>query len=376
MLDVMRRNAQSWLIKAIFAVIIVVFVLFWTEPGQKGVGLEVVATVDGSKITLSEYRRSYENLVNIYRSVYREGLSEEIIKMLKLKEKALDSIIDSRLLLKEADNLGLNVSNVELADSISKYPAFQKENSFDKGQYLAVLKANRLTPEEFEEGQRRSMLVGKVEGLIKEGSKTSDDEAWDAYVRQREKVNIELIKVEPKDFLKDAKVSEDEAREYFSKNKETLKLSNYEEAKEKIYTSLATKKAEEMAFKKGEELLKGLKEGKVNISISRLPYKALETGLFGRGGGVPKAGGSEEANRAAFSLTRKAPYPAKPFSINGAAYIMRFKERVEADREGLKTEEEAIRMRLTQQKGEEALKSWLKIARTKVKTKIYDEFLQ
>lgn len=374
MLDVMRRHAQSWLIKGIFAIIIVVFILFWTEPGQKGVGLEVVATVDGSKVTLSEYRRSYENLVNIYRSVYREGLSEDIIKMLKLKEKALDSIIDSRLLLKEADNLGLNVSNAELTDSISRYPAFQKENSFDKGQYLAVLKANRLTPEEFEEGQRRSMLVGKVEGLIKEGSKASDDEVWDAYVRQREKVNIELIKVEPKDFLKDVKVSEDEARDYFSKNKETLKLSNYEEAKEKVHTSLAMKKAEEMALKKAEELLKGLREGKLNIS--RLPYKPLETGLFGRGGGVPKAGGSEDANRAAFSLTREAPYPAKPYSINGAAYIMRFKERLEADREGLKAEEEAIRTRLTQQKGEDALKSWFKIARTKVKTKIYDEFLQ
>lgn len=374
MLDVMRKHAQSWLIKGVFAIIIVVFILFWTEPGQKGVGLEVVATVDGSKITLSEYRRSYDNLMNIYRSVYREGLSEEVIKMLKLREKALDSIIDSRLLLKEADNLGLNVSNTELADSISRYPAFQKENSFDKGLYLAVLKANRLTPEEFEEGQRRNLIVGKVESLIKEGSKVSDDEIWNAYVRQKEKVNVELIKVESKEFLKDVNVSEDEAKDYFSKNKETLKTSNYEEAKEKIHTALAVKKAEESASKKGEELLKGLKDGKLNFS--RLPYKPVETGLFGRGGGVPKAGGSEEANRTAFSLSKEAPYPAKPFSINGAAYIMRFKERVDADKEGLKTEEEAVRTRLAQQKGEEALKSWLKIARAKVKTKIYDEFLQ
>lgn len=239
MLDVMRRNAQSWLIKGIFAIIIVVFILFWTEPGQKGIGLEVVATVDGSKITLTEYRRSYDNLMNIYRSVYREGLSEEIIKMLKLKEKALDSIIDSRLLLKEADNLGLSVSNAELAESISRYPAFQKDEAFDKGLYLAVLKANRLTAEEFEEGQRRNLLVGKVEGLIKEGVRVSDDEVKGAYAGQIKK---------PK----------------------------------------------------------------------------------GSGAGKPE----------------------------------------------LKAEEDAIRTGLAQQKGEEALKSWLKMARTKAKTKIYDEFLQ
>lgn len=374
MLDVMRRHAQSWLIKGIFAILIVVFILFWTEPGQKGTGLQVVANVDGSKITLSEYRRSYENLMNVYRNFYREGLSEEIIKMLKLKEKALDSLIDSRLLLKEADNLGLSVSNSELAESISKYPAFQKDNAFDKAQYMAVLKANRLTPEEFEEGQRRNILVSRVEGIIKEGAKVSDDEIWDAYVRQKEKVNVELIRIEPKDFVKDIKVSEDEAKEYFSKNKETLKVSKYEDAKEKVNAALTMKKAGEMALKKGEELLKGLKEGKLNIP--RLPHKPVETGLFGRGGGIPKAGPSEEANKAAFSLTKEAPYPAKPFSINGAACILRFKERVEADREGLKTEEDMLRMRLTQQKGEEALKSWLKTARATTKIKIYDEFLQ
>ena len=528
MLDVMRKNAQSWVIKGIFVIIIVVFALFWTDPGQQGTGLQVVAEVDGSRITMSEYRRSYENLMSAYRNIFKEGLSEEMLKTMKINEKALDNLIESRLLLSEAERLGLKVSDAELIDSVSRYPAFQKENTFDKAQYLAVLSANRLTPDEFEEGQRRNILTGKVEGLIKEGVKVGGDEVWDAYTVQKEKVNVDLIKIEPKSFLKEVTVSEDEAKEFFSKNKDTFKLPalvktefitmnaqdvektitpsedelrkyyeknidlfkkpekdggakpfeevlaqvavlfrrekaeevlrervykvredavntkglqdvaikenmsliktgffgfgdtvegigvnpefyreaftlktgeisqpvkmpagylilnvverkesrvpEYEEAKEKVYAAVTQKKAEETAFKKGEELLEGLRNGK--LDISKLPYKPLDTGLFGRGGSVPNAGPSEEMNKAAFPLTKDSPYPAKPFIINNITYIMRLKERVEADREGLKIEEASIRERLTQQKGEEALKSWFKIARTKAKIKIYEELLQ
>ncbi|MBI4746308.1 MAG: peptidyl-prolyl cis-trans isomerase [Deltaproteobacteria bacterium] len=148
----------------------------------------------------------------------------------------------------------------------------------------------------------------------------------------------------------------------------------YGEVKEKAVAAVNQKKAGEMAFKKAEELLSGMREGR--LIISKLPYKALETGLFGMGGSVPNAGFSEEMSKAAFSLSKEAPYPATPFVINNITYIMRLKERVEADQEGLKTEEASIRERLTQEKGDEVLKSWLKIARAKAKIKRYEEFLQ
>ena len=148
----------------------------------------------------------------------------------------------------------------------------------------------------------------------------------------------------------------------------------YEEVKEKAVAAVNQKKAGELAFKKAEELLSAMREGKLNIS--RLPYKALETGLFGRGGSVPTAGFSEEMSKAALSLSKEAPYPATPFVINNITYIMRLKERVEADKEGLKAEEASIQERLTQEKGDEILKSWLKIARTKAKIKTYEELMQ
>lgn len=528
MLDVMRKHGQSWVIKGLFIIIIFVFILLYTAPGQKGTGLQVVATVDGDDITLSEYKKAYDNMLSIYKSIYREGLSEDILKEMKLKSKALDSLIDTSLLLKEAQRVGFNASNAELVDSISRYPAFQKDNAFDKAQYLSVLKANHLSPDEFEEGQKRNILIGKSEGLIKEGVKISDEEVWDAYARQREKVDVELVKIEPKGFLKETKVSEEEAKEFFSKNKDAFRLPalvktefvtmnsqdvektivpsdddlrkyyeknidlfkkpekdagakpfvevmgqisalikkekaeevlrervykfredaanaknleeasakeklsvtktgflsageqvegigtnpdfyreaftmkvgdisqpvkiptgylilkvverkesrvpEYGEAREKAVAAVAQKKAEEVAFKKGEELLAGLKEGK--LKLSKLPYKPLETGLFGRGNSVPNAGASEEMNKAAFSLTKEAPYSVKPFVINNMTYIMILKERVEADKANLKTEEASIREMLTQQKGGELLKGWLKVARTKAKIKIYEEFLQ
>lgn len=526
MLDAMRKNAQSWVIKGIFVIIIIVFILFYSGGMDRGTALQTVATVNGSKITMIEYRKSYENMLNLYRNIFKEGLSEDTLKVLNLKDKAINGIIDSRLLFAEAEKLGFRVSDSELIDSISKYPAFQKDNSFDKGQYLAVLKANHLTPDEFEEKQRQTILVGRVEEIIKEGAKVTDDEVWESYARQKEKVNIELIKIEPGAFLNDVKISDDEGKAYFSDKKETFKMPSqvksefltvetkdvekgvrikeeelrkfyennimlykkpeggnrpfdevkeqitselrkervedvvreriyslreevakaksleevaareklpftrtgffsagepvngiglnpefykeafslnsgevsqpvktstgylilkviekkesrvpgFEEVKEKVNALLAEKKAEELAYKKGEEVLADLKAGKINIS--KLPYKHLESGLFIRGDIVPNAGASAEMNEASFSLTNEKPYPVKPFSVNGVTYIIKLKERAEADKDGLKAEEAGIRSQLKQQKGEELLKSWLKNARTKANIKIYEEFLQ
>ena len=90
--------------------------------------------------------------------------------------------------------------------------------------YLTVLKANRLTLKNLRRARKGLSLSAGAEGLIKEGVKVSDEEVWDAYARQKEKVNLELIKIYPKDFMKDAKVSDDEAREFFSKNKEMFRM--------------------------------------------------------------------------------------------------------------------------------------------------------
>ena len=59
MLDIIRRNAESWVVKAIFGIIIVVFI-FWGVSTLDGTSPSVMAYVNDQPITIGEFRERYE----------------------------------------------------------------------------------------------------------------------------------------------------------------------------------------------------------------------------------------------------------------------------------------------------------------------------
>lgn len=217
MLDLMRKHARSWFIKAVLFAVIVVFVLWGVGSFREGKS-NIIATVNGYSITIDEYRNTYENLLNRYREIHKNQLSEKLIDRLKLKETALESLIERVLLVQEAERLNLEVTPQELRESIMDHPAFQKDGVFNNSQYVRLLSYHRMTPEEFEDSQRMDLLIKKVEDIIKDNVKISDKELLDVYAIENESVNVEFAGVTISSFLKKARVSDDDIKDYFSKH--------------------------------------------------------------------------------------------------------------------------------------------------------------
>ena len=218
MLELMRRNARSWFIQVALFAVIVVFV-FWGVGSFKPDSANRIATVNDYRITLNEYRTVYENLLKRYRQVYKDDFSEEMIERLNLKEMAVNSLVEEVLLLEEAEKLNLEVTDDELRESIIGYPAFQKDGVFKSSLYTQLLRYNRITPEEFEDSQRKVILQKKVENLIKDAAKVSEKELLDAYTMENERINIEVIHIKPSAFKGNVKISDEEISEYFSNHK-------------------------------------------------------------------------------------------------------------------------------------------------------------
>ena len=159
MLDIMRKKKNSIIIKIVFVVIVLSFIgtmfLVWGE-GRSGMGggsLGYAAKVDGSKITMEEYQNSYQRIRNVYQQIYGQSLPAEMEKTLGLKKVALDTLIDNRLVMKEAKSMGIKVTKEEVAAAIAAMPAFQKDGAFSFDLYQQLLKGNRMTAKDFEEGQ-------------------------------------------------------------------------------------------------------------------------------------------------------------------------------------------------------------------------------
>jgi peptidyl-prolyl cis-trans isomerase D len=221
MLSLMRKHAGTWMIKIILGAIVVVFV-FWGVGSYTSRRSGWVADVNGTIITLDDYRASYTTLIEQVRRSFGNNLSEELIQTLQLRKRALDQLIDRSLMLQAAEKFKLTVSDEELAESIRNIPAFQTAGVFDSRLYINALSSNKLTPETFEIQQRDSLIIDKLRAFISGNIKVSDLEARQWYKWNNAEVDTDYVIFEPRQY-KDIKPTDEEIRDYFDQNKNSYK---------------------------------------------------------------------------------------------------------------------------------------------------------
>ncbi|NCO84437.1 MAG: hypothetical protein COZ31_00920 [Nitrospirae bacterium CG_4_10_14_3_um_filter_44_29] len=174
MLKAMRKHAKFFYV---FFFIIILSFIFWgvgTVDKQTAVP---VAEIGKEKITLDEYGRAYDRTVDFYRERYKEKFDDELAKKLKLREAVLDSLIDERVLLIAAGNIGMTVSDEELEEAIRNEPGFTRNGVFDREIYMRILQINRITPEYFENEKRYELMLLKMKRLIGEAFDLTEDES-------------------------------------------------------------------------------------------------------------------------------------------------------------------------------------------------------
>lgn len=215
----MRKQSKSIMIKVMIGLIALVFV-FWgvnsirEKPGSK------IAYVNGDLITGLEYDAVYREMLNSLQKQYKDYWNDNLIKVFQIKQRALDKLIDKRLISQEAASLGLKVADKEIEEAIVAYPAFQINGEFDEGRYRSLLSLNRMKPNDFESGIGLELLGGKINQFIKSFFPVTDMETLSYYTFQKEKINIAFISINPEDFRKKIDVKEDEKNDYFKENKE------------------------------------------------------------------------------------------------------------------------------------------------------------
>jgi len=228
MLSIIREHADSWMIKSILWLIIFAFVgtIFysWGMGGASTSGGGVIASVNGEKIYQGEYERTFNNIIDFYRQQFRNQFSNEMIKKLDLKNQALDALIHKKILLLEAKKQKIKVSNEEVISHIKNLPAFQNNNKFNESAYTNFIRSKRLTPGEFEEGQRETLLLDKMEKIFQTHSKASKSEILAEFKDQNDKVKLEYIRFTSDHFNSDQKVTDQALKDYFQSNKSKFEI--------------------------------------------------------------------------------------------------------------------------------------------------------
>ncbi len=141
--------------------------------------------------------------------------------------KIVNDLITDKAMLQEAERLGLDVTEPELADLLrTNLPfLFQGGSFLGKDQYAAFIQERfQKSIPEFEAAIRKDLALTKLRRLVTDGVSVSDQEVEQEWRRRNEKARIEFVAVSSGVFAPQASLSPAEVEEYFQKNKSAYVL--------------------------------------------------------------------------------------------------------------------------------------------------------
>jgi peptidyl-prolyl cis-trans isomerase D len=182
------------------------------DYGSKG---GVVAEVGNKEVTVEEYQQEYSNIYNEYSKMFGPMFSKELAEQLKLKDVAFKRVLEKNLIMAYGDSIGFTVTDEEIAKELLKYEVFQKDGKFDKNLYIQVLNQNKMTPKDFEESLKNSILLQKTQKLFSLNSSEKEIENLSKLLFIQDDIAIKILN------LNDVQVQidENELKKFHDTNK-------------------------------------------------------------------------------------------------------------------------------------------------------------
>ncbi|MEF8793674.1 peptidylprolyl isomerase [Thiohalorhabdus sp.] len=217
MLDFMRSQAQGWIVKVLFAVIVLSFALWGVGDYFTGQSTVVVAEVGDQSIT----QAALQNRVRQERNRLRRLLGPDFNADPKeLEARVLKQMVRDRMLDLEARRLQLTASDAAVRRAIQTQPQFRQGGSFNTERYRNLIDRMGMAPSDFEARTRQDLAVQDLRNFLRQATVVADEEVWRAYRRENERRTVRYFRLAPQAFAQRVTLSEADLRAYYEDNQQ------------------------------------------------------------------------------------------------------------------------------------------------------------
>lgn len=178
-----------------------------------------VAEVGKIGITKKEFQDRFNKIYAIQSASNGGNLTQEEAIKNKFDIKALMELIQEKLILNYAYDLGFYASDEEVLKSITKETDFQTDGKFDKNKYFTILKNNRIKTSDFEEEIRENIIINKVFDLLQNPVSDEELQLITASLFLEDEVNVKVINLDKKAIS----INEEEMKKYWEEHKDNYK---------------------------------------------------------------------------------------------------------------------------------------------------------
>ena len=202
----------------VLALITLPFAFWGIDSYRRSGGGEPLATVNDEKISPQEF----DNALRQQQARMRESMGNKfdpaMLDQPEAKNSVLENLIGQRLLMSQARNAGLTVSDEQLAQVITSIESFKKDGKFDKQRYAAALSKQNTSPLAFEARVRQELGTRQMVDAYTQNGYASNAIA-DSLIHMNEQqrvISVAEIALDP--FLKQVAVDDPAVKSYYEKN--------------------------------------------------------------------------------------------------------------------------------------------------------------
>jgi peptidyl-prolyl cis-trans isomerase D len=185
-----------------------------TGPGSTQLATDTVARVGDQTVTVADIRQQLNQIKQ----------SNQVPPMLEpyYAQRILQQLLLQKEMEYEAGQLGIRVSNDEIADRIKLIlpAAFNGGTPIAPDQYASLVQARtQMSVSQFEETVRQGMLQEKFQKLVTDGVSAGPAELQEEFVYRNEKVKLDYAYIKPEDLLAKITVTDAEINAGYERNK-------------------------------------------------------------------------------------------------------------------------------------------------------------
>jgi peptidyl-prolyl cis-trans isomerase D len=232
MLDTMRRhkNILKWTLALVVLAFVLLYIPSFLNTGAATGGAATgdrVATVNGKSVTVADFRRRYQAQVNQYRANYGGNITDALLVQMQVPNQVLQQMIQENAEVAEAERQGIAVSDAEVRTAIMTIPALQENGHFiGEDRYRQLLRAQNppLTPADFEQNIRQSIMLDKFRAGLTEWMSIADADLEREYKQRNEKVTLDVVSILADNFKNQVNPSPAEISAQFEAHKESYRV--------------------------------------------------------------------------------------------------------------------------------------------------------
>ncbi len=221
-MEAFRKVIKGWLGKVLLVLFLTPLALVGIEGYfSGGKTADTAQLVNGESIS----KKELEGLTNSFKEQYLAYVNgdETLLNQKFIENKALDTLTSRTLLLQQAKNLGISLSDAQIEQMIAQQPNFQVDGKFSETMYANYLKSVGMTSQALVQNLRQDHALKMLSTSFLDHALVSQKDLLQIANLQTEQRTLHVARMNLDEFKNKVTVTEQEIQAYYEKHSHQFK---------------------------------------------------------------------------------------------------------------------------------------------------------